>query len=48
MTYEATWLDCAMPGCPRGTYADPTRLSHIIAAGGWYCHGHNNPEKEND
>lgn len=37
---ESIWLDCAFPGCPNGTYADPRHLANICVSGGHYCYGH--------
>ena len=45
MTREAVWLDCAFPGCPRGTYADPRHMANICAPGGWFCHAHDTEEE---
>lgn len=39
------WLDCAMPGCPRGTFAQVGHLSNLLVSGGWYCHGHDTEEE---
>lgn len=41
---DVIWLDCASPGCPNGTFADPRHLTNICAAGGWYCDRHDTEE----
>lgn len=48
MTYRrpSVWLDCAHPGCPRGTFAQVDSLASLLVSGGHYCNTHDTEEEQ--